>query len=108
MGIRARRNLPALAVVVSRRLPHTLRRIDMLGRSAFPVGAALLSTFLLGSGCSDAHRVVDPPSPEAGPVSFENDAGTTDPNSFSPLCAATTCPPPYGTCSDDLFLCETN
>jgi hypothetical protein len=48
--------------------------------------------------------------PDATPPPLVSEAGAAeaDANAFRPLCAATTCPAPYGTCPDDSFRCQTN
>jgi hypothetical protein len=50
------------------------------------------------------------PEADAAPPAIVTDAASpkVDANAFAPLCAARACPAPFGTCSDDTFVCETN
>ena len=85
------------------------------GPSAF--GAALLlggAVLVLASSSTACGSSVPlgtfEPGPDGAPPSLAPEAGgpEVDANAFRPLCAATECPIPYGTCSDDSFRCETN
>lgn len=78
------------------------------------IGAALVTALAVAMSSTACGSSVplggyDEP-PDAGPPAFGSEAGTpeADANAFRPLCAATTCPAPYGTCADDSFRCQTN
>jgi hypothetical protein len=80
-------------------------------RSMLGAGIATSLAFALSSACSSPVSLGGfVPEADASPPSIASDASAPelDANAFAPRCAATECPAPYGTCSDDSFRCETN
>ncbi|MEA2748766.1 MAG: hypothetical protein QOI41_2909 [Myxococcales bacterium] len=78
------------------------------------IGAALFAglCFAVASSACRASAPLggfdEPPDGAPPPLATEAGSPKSDANAARALCAATACPAPYATCSDDSFRCETN